>query len=122
MSKDNENKPTVSESSKSVADQLAELQLLELREIQARKLEEKNQLRLVREAGMKSVREGMEKKKQEQEQCPHRKPYGESAIAGQRMHSHKYKYICQYCQKEWTDNELPAPLRINAELVGGPSY
>lgn len=55
--------------------------------------------------------------------CPHMKPLnGGSAIAGQKDHRQVYHWICQYCQKEWEGAELPAHLRIDLALVGGPSY
>ncbi len=76
------------------------------------------------EAARKTVREaqlkGWEQEKERRKQCSHKKPYGESAIAGQRLHSHSYAWICQYCAESWIDGKLPSELRISGEKVGGP--
>ncbi len=81
-------------------------------------IEQKKNARL---AGIKSQVLRREAELAKQSQCPHKKPYGESALAGQRMHSHKYVYICQYCSKEFYDNDVPLDLRIDSERVGGPN-
>lgn len=60
---------------------------------------------------------------EKQRQCAHMKPLnGGSAVAGQRDHKNVYHWICQYCSKEWTGNDLPTNLRIDLALVGGPTF
>ncbi len=105
-----------------IQQQLSALLLKRLAKQNAEEEEAERQAREVRRAGMEAVREGMKKKEAEQSQCGHKKPYGESAVVGQRAHSHSYLWLCQYCQKSWKDGELPIDLRINGELVGGPSF
>ncbi len=51
--------------------------------------------------------------------CNHRKPWGDSALAGQRLHSGKYCYLCQYCLATFYDTEVPLDLRIDEWMVGG---
>jgi hypothetical protein len=55
-----------------------------------------------------------------QEQCPHMKPWGGSALAGQRTHQHNTLMICQFCGKIWDGTDVPVHLRIPAERIGGP--
>jgi uncharacterized protein (DUF736 family) len=81
------------------------------------------------EIRMKSRKEGamaMERGRQEeinrQLQCHHKKPNGESAVAGQRLHSHHIQYLCQTCSKEWRDGAIPLELRVPNERVGGPEF
>lgn len=57
-----------------------------------------------------------------QQLCPHQKPNGQPAIAGQRDHQHEYIFICAYCAKTFSGRNLPPHLRIPAERVGGPDF
>ena len=52
--------------------------------------------------------------------CMHIKPSMRTALAGQRDHHRSEHLICQYCSKEFTDNETPQHLRPDPMLVGGP--
>lgn len=52
--------------------------------------------------------------------CMHIKPSMRTALAGQRDHHRSEHLICQYCAKEFTDNETPQHLRPDPQLVGGP--
>lgn len=100
---------------------LAQMLLSHLQEQKAEKDEE-------RRARMEAKRQGaiaMENRRKAelavQEQCSHMKPWGGSAIAGQRDHQGTFHWICQYCAKEWKNNELPVTLRIPLDRVGGPA-
>jgi hypothetical protein len=105
-----------------VEQELAALNLLELKEKREKIAEEKRIHEAARQANMESIKIGMAQKRAEQEACAHLKPFGESAIVGQKMHSHRHIWLCQYCQREWIDGALPAHLRIPAERVGGPTF
>ena len=96
------------------------LQLKELQEKRDKEAEEKDIRRKAQLANIQSVKDAMRQTTANQDSCAHKKPSGASAIAGQRMHSHKYLWLCQYCGKQWTGNDLPTHLRIDSELVGGP--
>jgi hypothetical protein len=57
---------------------------------------------------------------QAQDNCPHMKPWGGSALAGQRTHQHDTLLICQFCGKLFVGETIPPHLRVPAERVGGP--
>lgn len=103
---------------------LLEMQIAELeRQKNEREKSEKDALELIlrqREIGLKAMLQEDEQKKLNQAQCSHKKPNGLPNIGGQRDHRQHYHWICSYCSKEWTDNELPLDLRISQDLVGGP--
>ena len=71
------------------------------------------------------VREAEAKREANQEYCTHLKPNGRSALGGQKTHSQErgkaYTFICQYCQKEFNETNIPPQLRISPEQVGGPT-
>lgn len=97
---------------------------LELEELKERRAEIKEQRRIAL-AARKQNAEQLEKARQNQEAiqslCPHQKPNGQPAIAGQRDHQHHYIFICAYCAKVFNEYNLPPHLRIPAERVGGPN-
>jgi len=79
-------------------------------------------LKRARDQNIADIRKQVLKKAAERDACPHQKPNNRgSAIAGTRDHQGHYHFLCQYCQKEWTDNELPAVLRIDGDFIGGPT-
>lgn len=120
----NENKNDVKEVQKlpTTAELLAEIQLRKLQKEEAAEAEAVSQQKAAKEAGLRAVREGEQKKKLDQDACHHQKPNGAPSIAGQRLHSHKNQFICLFCQKEWIDGALPAHLRIDSNLIGGPNF
>lgn len=75
-----------------------------------------------RDNNIAEIRKNIERKTAERDGCPHQKPNNRgSAIAGTRDHQGHYHFLCQYCQKEWTDNALPPHLRIDSDFIGGPT-
>lgn len=107
--------------------ELAELQkqklLLELEEVRER-VEEKSQ---ARELALRSRKENaifQERGRQlllaRQNSCLHRKPNGFTAIMGQKNHQNTYNFVCLYCNKEFTEKNIPAGLMPDSALVGGP--
>ena len=105
-----------------IANRLALLQLQELEEKAKERAEKIEQEKSSRQAGIASMVKQREFELAKQSQCNHKKPFGESNLAGQRLHSNTYLYICQMCSKEFHDSEVPLDLRIDAGRVGGPSY
>lgn len=101
----------------------AEKEALELEELKERRAEVKEQRRIALEARKQNAFQ-LEKARENQENiqrlCPHQKPNGQPAIAGQRDHQHHYIFICAYCSKTFNEHTLPPHLRIPAERVGGP--
>jgi hypothetical protein len=78
-------------------------------------------LKRAREQNIIDIRKQVAKRTAERNDCPHQKPNNRgSAIAGTRDHQGHYHFLCQYCQKEWTDGELPPMLRIDSDFIGGP--
>lgn len=106
----------------SVQDELALFDLLEKKEAKKRRDEEKATFEAARKTVVAAQLLGWEQEKQKRAQCSHRKPNGRSAIAGQKMQSQNYLWLCQYCAQTWKNGELPVELRIDSELVGGPSF
>jgi hypothetical protein len=72
------------------------------------------------EQGAKAMEQRRKAQKNAQEQCSHLKPWGGSALAGQRTHQHNTLMICQFCGKLFDGIEVPPHLRIPAERIGGP--
>ncbi len=105
-----------------IANRLALLQLAELENAAEERATKLEQQKASRNAGIASMVKQREFELAKQSQCNHKKPFGESNLAGQRLHSNTYLYICQMCSKEFHDNEVPLDLRIDAGRVGGPSY
>jgi hypothetical protein len=70
--------------------------------------------------GARAREAAAQQERAQQATCPHMKPWGGPAIAGQRDHQHHVHFICLYCGKQWVDAELPAHLRIPSDEVGGP--
>ncbi len=102
-----------------------QLATLLLKRLSKQDADEEETIRLraaARKAGMDAQLKGREQELLKQSQCAHKKPYGEPATAGQRLHSNHYQWLCQYCAKEWIDSELPIELRIDSTLVGGPNF
>ena len=104
---------------------LAKLQLRKLtKEMQEQDDEEssKNNARL---QTAEKVREADARREANQDFCTHVKPNGRTALGGQKTHSHVrgqvYTFICQYCQKEFNETNIPPNLRVSAEMVGGPT-
>ncbi len=122
MANENKNEPKEVQKLPTTAELLAEIQLRRLQKEEAAEVEAAQQQKAAKEAGLRAVKEGMEKKKQDQDACHHQKPNGAPSIAGQRLHSHKNQFICLFCQKEWIDGALPAHLRIDSNLIGGPNF
>lgn len=103
--------------------QLLGLQLRELQESLGQKDEEK----LIRQNARKMMAEKMEAARKEeverQDLCPHKKPNGETALAGQWDENKNVILICQYCANVWTDGKkIPFDLRIDMNRLGGPEY
>lgn len=120
----NDNKNDVKEVQKlpTTAELLAEIQLRKLQKEEAAEAETIAQAKAAKESGLRDVRIGIEKKATDQAACHHQKPNGAPSIAGQRLHSRKNQFICLFCQKEWIDGALPAHLRIDSNLIGGPNF
>jgi hypothetical protein len=78
------------------------------------------QQKRLREQQLESIRAQMLQRDAMQAACPHMKPNFTSAIGGQRDHNNDYHWLCQYCAKEWLNDELPVHLRIPQDRVGGP--
>lgn len=105
-----------------VQKQLAELLLKRLSKKDAEEEEAERMKKAARKAGMDAMLAGRKQELDKQNSCGHKKPSGAPAIAGQRLHSNKYQWICLFCSKEWINQELPIDLRINSEQVGGPNF
>lgn len=108
--------------SASLAEQLAQAQLRRLLKEEREEAEKAEQLANSRKAGIESMMKEREHDEAVRRACNHKKPFGESNLAGQRLHSATYLYVCQMCGKEWRNNEVPLDLRIDVARVGGPSY
>lgn len=97
---------------------------LELEELKERRAQVKEDRRIALAAREQNAKQ-LERARQQQEAiqglCPHQKPNGQPAIAGQRDHQHHYIFICAYCAKTFNENTLPPHLRIPSERVGGPN-
>lgn len=105
----------------SAQEQMARLLVLKMeKELQAEK-EEQQRLENLRLAQLENIKEMQRVQEETQRQCPHIKPNFRPAIGGQRDGKGHYQWICQYCQKQWIDSELPVQLRIPQEQVGGPA-
>lgn len=105
-----------------VQQQLAALLLKRLNKKDAEEEEAERLKKAARKAGMDAMIQGRTQELNKQNSCGHKKPSGAPAIAGQRLHSNKYQWICLFCSKEWINTDLPVDLRINSELVGGPNF
>ena len=105
-----------------IANRLALLQLAELEHALEERQAKAEQEKASRKAGIDSMIKTREFELAKQSQCNHKKPFGESNLAGQRLHSNSYLYICQMCSKEFHDGEVPLDLRIDAGRVGGPNF
>lgn len=101
-------------------EQLLRLQLIKLQREEKERAEAEELARNARMIGMSALIQERENELQHQQACPHLKPNGQSAIAGQRDHRNHYHWICQYCAKEWYDQEVPLHLRVDLARVGGP--
>lgn len=105
----------------SITEELQYEQLMELRQRRLAREEQERMQRVARENNIKSVAVKMQKEGARRAACPHRKPNNRPAVAGMRDHNHNFHFICQYCQQEWTNNELPLGLQIDMDTVGGPA-
>ena len=99
----------------------AKLSLVEKQDALAKKIEEERQKKAVQASGAKAMAQRQEQQKLAQDNCPHIKPNFQPSIGGQRDHQGDYNWICLYCGKEWKNQELPPRLRIDMQLVGGPT-
>ena len=104
----------------SIDDQLKYFQLEELKRQFAKRSEDDKVTKAMHESGAKAMQQKRDQELSRQNNCSHMKPWGGSAIAGQRDHAQMSHWICQFCWKEWKGTELPSNLRIPAEKVGGP--
>ena len=95
-------------------------QLEELKRQQKIRTDAEDLTNAMRASGAKAMQQKREQELARQNNCSHMKPWGGSAIAGQRDHSQTIHWICQFCAKEWKGMELPSNLRIPGEKVGGP--
>lgn len=77
-----------------------------------------------RESGARSMDEMRKREFDKQAACPHLKPNFQSALAGQRTHQHNYIFICQYCAREFSGDDLMKypHLRIPLDRIGGPNF
>lgn len=103
--------------------QLLTLQLRELSE----SLGEKDEEKALRNRARKAMAEKMEQARKAeiaaQDACAHKKPNGETALAGQWDENKNNILICQYCAKVWNDGKsIPFDLRIDINRLGGPEY
>lgn len=73
-----------------------------------------------RKINLEGIRRVLAEKEDSQRHCPHKKPSGASALAGQRDHQGVEHMICQYCQAAFSGQEIPSHLRIDPSFVGGP--
>lgn len=123
MPKENEPKLLSPEipSQMSVQDELALFELIEKKEARAQRDAEKATFAAARKTVMAAQLLGWQQEEARRQSCPHTKPNNRSAIAGQRMQSNNYLWICQYCSKTWLNGALPSHLRIDSDAVGGPS-
>ena len=104
----------------SAQEQMAKLLVLKMeKELQAEK-EDAERQEALKLAQLENIKQMQRIQEETQRQCPHMKPNFRPAIGGQRDSHGHYHWICQYCCKQWIDNELPVHLRIPQEQVGGP--
>jgi hypothetical protein len=75
-----------------------------------------------REANINEIKKTLAQRNSEQNACIHRKPPPShaSALAGQRTHRGTVVFICQYCQKEFTEKTIPPDLHVPGDTIGGP--
>lgn len=92
-----------------------------LREEEA-KLENARRMAEIRRMSLNQLREAEQQRLQFQANCHHLKQNGESALAGQRVHTGNTVLTCQICGKIFRDNEVPPHLRVPADAIGGPEY
>ena len=103
-----------------------------LSELLARKLEKEQRLEDETEEQMLAARRSHAKTLEDQRKfelakqakCDHRLLGGMPNIAGQRDHQHHFHFICQACQKQWLDGELPTNLasQLDMDRIGGPNF
>lgn len=129
MSKDNLPNPLTEKllptSSEDVQTALAALQLRKLQKEVLQQEEAEQTQKNARAQSVENARKSDAKKAADQELCTHVKPNGRSALAGQKTHSQErgyhYTFICQYCQKDFNETNIPPNLKLSAEQVGGPT-
>lgn len=76
-------------------------------------------LSLARARNLAIIRKQKTRREAEHEACPHMKPAGAgSSLVG--VHTGRgTAYLCQYCQKEWTENDsVPVHLIPRTEAIG----
>jgi hypothetical protein len=98
------------------------LQLQRMEEEEAAKEEQRQMQIRAREQGARTMARQREAELAKQASCNHTKPNGRPAIGGQRDHQGDYRFICLFCSKEWTNNELPQNLIIDRDMIGGPAH
>lgn len=112
------------ETSKTAAEKLQEqiltLQLAKLQREESQREADEQLAKNARLIGVTAMLQERENELAAQNQCPHLKPNGQSALGGQRDHRNHYHFICGLCAKEWKDSEVPLFLRIDMSRIGGP--
>ena len=103
-----------------VDDQLKRLQLKQLTKQVQEQEEAENTQKAAQKANALSLEKGRLDQEFYQDQCPHLKPNGQTALAGQYDHAHHPIIICQYCQKDFQGKIVPPHLRISPDRLGGP--
>lgn len=104
---------------------------LQLEELQAKKLkkemdqqeENEENRRKAHAEGARSMEQRRLNELAKQAACNHMlELQGGPAIVCQRNHNRDYMFMCQLCQKEWLNGEVPPHLRIPMDRIGGPLF
>lgn len=103
-------------------EQILRLQLAKLQREEDVRHQEEQIAVSARRIGAEALQHQREEELIRQTACKHFKPNSTPAIGGQWDHRGHVHWICAYCAKEWTDNELPLELRIDMSRVGGPTH
>lgn len=103
-----------------VEDVLRRLQVKEALAAAVKKEAELDQRARAQTAMLQSIAEGEAMRAAGQENCPHRKENGRTALAGQQVSNGQIVLICLHCQKEFRDfAKVPEHLRPAPDLIGG---
>lgn len=98
------------------------LELIQRQRAEAEFDRQSQEIMAARKIGSSALIEEQKRIQGWQQQCPHTKPNGQSALAGQWDHHQDFHFICAYCAKEWLNNEVPGHLRIDSSKIGGPNH
>jgi len=97
---------------------------LQVKQAERAEQEYETQERMKNEArrqGAESLQKERQMKLAHQANCAHQHPVGGgTGVRGQRNHQRVVMWVCQYCHKEWSGNDLPLHLRPDMSVVGGP--